>query len=153
MIKPYWEVRGELTLHGDLLLYGTRIIVPASMQRETLEKIHQGHQGIQRCRLRARTSVWWPGVSKAIDKLVQQCLHCTKNSAPWKEPLIPTTLPDFPWQKIGSDLFMLDIPHCSRLFLSISRSCEADHRDIAECHHSPKITLLKTWHPRRGSER
>ena len=48
-IKPYWEVRGELTLHGDLLLCGTRFIVPASMQRETLEKIHQGHQGIQRC--------------------------------------------------------------------------------------------------------
>ena len=50
-IRPYWEARGELTLHDCLLLHGIRIVVPAAMQQETLRKIHQGHQGIQRCRL------------------------------------------------------------------------------------------------------
>lgn len=107
-IAPYWESRGNLTLHGNLLLYETRIVVPASKQQETLEKIHAGHQGIQRCRSRAKMSVWWPGMSSQIEEFVRNCPHCVKESTPRKEPLVPSPLPDYPWQKIGSDLFVLD---------------------------------------------
>ena len=53
VIRPYWEARGELTMGEGLLLCGGRIVVPEAMQAETLQKLHQGHQGIQRCRLRA----------------------------------------------------------------------------------------------------
>ena len=107
-LAPYWEAQGDLTLYGGLLLHGTRIVVPASMQRETLSKLHEGHQGIQRCRLRARTSVWWPGLPSQIEKLMKNCPHCTKKSTPRKEPLMPTTLPDYPWQEIETDLFILN---------------------------------------------
>ena len=44
-LKFYWESRHKLTLdssHG-LLLYGTTIVVPCSLQSETLEKLHLGH--------------------------------------------------------------------------------------------------------------
>lgn len=106
-LAPYWEARGSLTLHGDLLLYSNRIVVPASMQQTTLSKIHQGHQGIERCRQRARTSVWWPGISNQIQKFVQSCQHCAAESSSRKEPLMPTPLPEYPWQKIATDLFTL----------------------------------------------
>ena len=66
-LMPYWSVRGNLTLHDKLLLYGGRIVVPKKLQAETLQKIHTGHQGIVRCRLRATSSVWWPGISKEIE--------------------------------------------------------------------------------------
>ena len=46
-LTSYWRVRGELCMCEGLLLYGTRIVVPKSLQSETLQKIHQGHQGIQ----------------------------------------------------------------------------------------------------------
>ena len=105
---PYWEARGNFTLHGNLLLHNTRIVIPASKQRETLEKIHNGHQGIQRCRLRAKMSVWWPGMSGQIEEFVNTCPHCVKTTTLPKEPLMPTPLPDYPWQRIGSDLFLLD---------------------------------------------
>ena len=49
-LSPYWHVRGDLALHDNLLLYGSRIVVPKSLQASTLQKIHNGHQGIQRCR-------------------------------------------------------------------------------------------------------
>ena len=42
-LAPYWEARGSLTLQGNLLLLGNRIVVPASMQQTTLTKLHQGH--------------------------------------------------------------------------------------------------------------
>ena len=53
----YWPVR-ELTLHNDLLLCGRRIVVPRSLQRETLAKVHTGHQGIHRYQSRVLMSVW-----------------------------------------------------------------------------------------------
>ena len=107
-LKPFWKERGDLTINKDLLLYGQRIVVPKSLQKETLLKIHEGHQGIQRCRLRARCSVWWPGMSTQIKDLVESCSTCVRNRAPHHEPLISTPLPEYPWQKIASDLFYLD---------------------------------------------
>ena len=55
-IKPYWNAQGELTVHQGLLLYGNRI-VPKALQKDTLTKIHHGHQGVERCLLRAKQSV------------------------------------------------------------------------------------------------
>ena len=46
-LKPYSEVHSELTLCNDILLSGCRIVVPVSLQKLTLEKIHNVHQGIQ----------------------------------------------------------------------------------------------------------
>ena len=107
-LAPYWQAQGNLTLRGNLLLHGNRIVIPASMQRETLNKLHKGHQGIERCQLRARMSVWLPGMSSQIEKLVNTCSHCTQESIPRKEPLMPTALPEYPWQKVGSDMFTLN---------------------------------------------
>ena len=62
LLLPYWKVRGFLTVHNHLLLYNNRIVVPKLLQRQTMLRIHEGHQGIERCRMRAKTSVWWPGL-------------------------------------------------------------------------------------------
>ena len=77
------------------------------MQREIIGKLHEGHQGIQKCRLRAKISVWWPGISKQISDFVERCSICVRESSPRREPLIPSKLPDYPWQKIGTDLFYM----------------------------------------------
>ena len=49
-----------------------------------------------------------------------------KDYSPHKEPLIPTDLPDYPWQKIGTDLFfmnganyLLAVDYVSRYFETI----------------------------------
>ena len=42
-----------------------------------------------------------------IKAIVEQCPECAKYSKPHCEPMISSTLPDYPWQKIGSDLFQL----------------------------------------------
>ena len=119
--KPYWEKRGELTVCEKLLLCGNCIVVPLALQEETLSKLHQGHQGIQRCRLRAQTLVWWPGISKKISKMIKKCPVCSRDATPNRESLLPTSLPDHPWQMLGSDLiklncssYLLVVDYCSR---------------------------------------
>ena len=68
-LKPYWKVRGSLTVCDNLLLYNSRIVVPKSMQKETISRIHEGHQGVDKCRLRVQDSVWWPGVTSQVQQL------------------------------------------------------------------------------------
>ncbi len=107
-VKPYWEAQGDITIGEGLLLFGGRIGVPSALQEETLQKLHHGHQGIERCRLRAQSSVWWPGISKRISELIKQCPQCSRDAVPNKEPLISTALPEYPWQRAGTDLFTLN---------------------------------------------
>ena len=73
----------------------------------TLQKIHNGHQGIQRCHLRISQSVWWPGVSKEIEQFIKSCPTCVKASTPHKEPMMYSALPNYPWERVGSALFEL----------------------------------------------
>ena len=104
-LKKYWHVRSELTVAQNLLLFRQRIVVPKCLRKETLSKIHSGHQGILRCRLRVSNSVWWPGVSGEVEKYVQSCSECLKVKKQPKEPLVQTDLPEHPWEKVASDLF------------------------------------------------
>ena len=76
-----------------------------------MEKIHKGHQGVERCCWRARASVWWPGVTHQITQTVQHCTTCAKEARQRKEPLMSTILPDYPWQVVGTDLFKLNGIH------------------------------------------
>ena len=104
-IQPYYSVSAEISLEDGLLLRGCRIIIPSELQPEMLNKIHDGHLGIFRCRARARQSIWWPGLSKQLAEKVKNCSECCKNQLQRAEPLIPTQMPELPWQKVGTDLF------------------------------------------------
>ncbi len=122
-VAPFWKDRNYLSVGNNLLMYGQRIVIPQSLRSSTLEKIHSGHQGMERCKARAATAVWWPGINKEIVNKVQQCPECAKNQVPAKEPLISTPLPDYPWQMAGVDLFELKqqaIPLTSGLLFQIS---------------------------------
>lgn len=46
----YVQMKSELSEHNGLVLRGSRIIVPRAMRGEILQKIHEGHQGLVKCR-------------------------------------------------------------------------------------------------------
>ena len=79
-LKPYWTVKPSFSMGDDLLMFNCRIVVPKSLQKETLEKIHQGHQGIERCLLRMKNSAWWPGITSRLNELIQNCKTCCQNT-------------------------------------------------------------------------
>ena len=107
-IKPYWKYRGEFTIVDNMLLCNHRIVVPESLQAQTLTKIHPGHHGIQRCQARAWKAMWWLHISNHIEHLIQPCLVCVQFLSPPRQPMISFTLPEYPWQKVGSDMFHLN---------------------------------------------
>ena len=78
-LKPYWSARGELTTVHGILLKSTRVVVPSAMKLQVLDKIHEGHQGIVKCRECAKTSVWWPGLSREVQDMVENCKVCAKH--------------------------------------------------------------------------
>ena len=106
-IKKFWMARNELSLHDNLLLRGSRIVIPFELRPEILHKLHNGHQGIVKCRLRAKESVWWPGISDDINTFIHNCDTCCRDFPITTQPLIPTKLPERPWEKVASDLFEL----------------------------------------------
>lgn len=103
-VSLFWPVRHELSIQEDLLVRGNRIVIPEKKREEILQKLHEGHMGIEKTRQRANNSVWWPGMSTRIKALVENCHVCIKQRLPQTEPLMPTELPDYPWQVIGADL-------------------------------------------------
>ena len=68
MFKPYLTVAAEFSIRDGLLMRGRRIVVPAVLQKEILDRLHTGHQGITKCRQRARQSVWWLQLSHLLHR-------------------------------------------------------------------------------------
>ena len=98
-LKAYHSVSAELSVNNDLLMRGNRIVIPPTLRQDMLERLHEGHQGITKCRLRAQQSMWWPGLSSQLETLVSNCPVCCQVRIQHPEPLMPTKFPDLPWQK------------------------------------------------------
>ena len=104
-LKSYWNFRGELSVVGNLILKSTRILIPSSLRLEVLDKIHQGQQGIVKCRAPSKESVWWPGLSREIQDMIQGFRVCLQHKVNTREPLIPFKFSERLWQEIGIDFF------------------------------------------------
>ncbi|XP_060080411.1 uncharacterized protein K02A2.6-like [Ylistrum balloti] len=108
----YWNFRDELSVRNGVILKGERPVIPSAMRCEMLEKNHESHLGVEKCRQRASDVIFWPKMSKDISDVVSRCAICQENrmSKP-KEPLIPHGVPLRPWSKVGGDLCQIDGDH------------------------------------------
>jgi transposase InsO family protein len=104
-LRDYYNERGFLSVSDGLLMYGERIVIPRSMRPVILDKMHEGHLGINKTLERAKMSAWWPGMTKDIKHVVTTCTHCqARQGSQRKEPLITTPLPEGTWHRVGADL-------------------------------------------------
>ena len=79
--------------------------MPSTLQRKALEQIHEGHQGVEKCILKARESVFWPGISDDIQGTVEKCGICQSTSRASKPVGNTSEVPPHPWHTLGTDLF------------------------------------------------
>jgi len=58
-IKLYKSFANELSVQEGLLLRGSCIVIPPSLRKDIMQKLHTGHLGITKYQERAKQSVWW----------------------------------------------------------------------------------------------
>ena len=127
-LREFYSVRSDLSVNEGLLIKGSRIVIPEKLREDILSKIHAGHLGITKCRERAAMSVWWPGISSDIAKIVRNCTFCEeKQPAQQKEPLLTTPLPERPFQQVAADLFQYEGQEYLVLVDYYSRYLEISH--------------------------
>ena len=108
-IRPYWNIRDEMSVENGMILKGHRIVIPRSVQPEILKQLHVGHLGQEKTKLRAKDTVFWPNINKDIEHAVQKCATCQEHlTSQIPEPLLQHDLPTSPWKKLGADLFAFD---------------------------------------------
>ena len=65
-VQKYWTFHEELTIEDGLILKGTRIIIPDEKREEILKLIHEGHLGLNKCKMRAKETVYWLGINEQL---------------------------------------------------------------------------------------
>ena len=75
-LHALWIHRWNLSIMDGVVMNGTRIVIPWSLQDEYLRFLHTGHFGISKCQTRAKSTVYWPRIDKDITNLIGHCDTC-----------------------------------------------------------------------------
>ena len=114
-----------------------------------LDIIHETHQGIIKCKQRAREAPYWLEMSAQIEEKVQDCSICHDYStAQQKEPLMPSEVPEFLWSHAASDIF--EFERDSYLVLVDYYSKYVEVSKLGELSSLETIKVLKEHFARHG---
>ena len=133
--RAYYHLRNELTHKNGLILKDNQIIIPTSLRTRVIKLAHEGHMGKTKTKQLLRSKVWWPGIDRAVDNLISQCIPCQSTTWEGKEsvtPLKPTPAPSTPFTCIHVDLCG-PFPTGESVFSSID-----------ETSRWPTVTILKS---------
>ena len=101
-LHPYWNFREDLSVEDGLVTKGSRLLIPSTLKWKVMEQIHEGHQGMEKCMLKARESVFWPGISDDIWETVEQCGICQLTSRAVKPVGNVSEVPPHAWHTLPS---------------------------------------------------
>ena len=108
-LREYWSFRDELSVENGIILKGERVVIPEPLRQQILEKLHTGHLGIEKTKLRAKGIVYWPRINECIERLCRECQTCQSVLPEQQhETLLQHEIPIGPWETVGTDLFELD---------------------------------------------
>ena len=134
-LRSYYNVKDELCANADsdIVLRGTRIVLPASLHALAIKLAHQGHQGIVRSKRLLRSKVWFPDVDRLMENEVRNCIPCQATTPEHRtEQLHMSQLPDAEWQHVSAD-FLGPLDDGSYLLVLI---CEYSRYPVVEIVHS-----------------
>ena len=117
LLHEFFEVHESLYTQKGVVYLDHCVVTPSTLRKTILESLHSANQGVTGMRMRANSSVYWPGMTSAIKNYRLTCQDCDKHgpSLPG-EPLIPSLPPEWPFQQICMDYFKWTTPtHISSL--------------------------------------
>lgn len=105
-ISSIWHVKDSLYIQDGVILYQDRILVPATLRSRILQHLHAAHQGVSAMEQRARSIVFWPGMTSDIRAIRDTCMKCIKNApSQAATPPIMSNTPSTPFESIFADFF------------------------------------------------
>ena len=101
--KTIYNISHELCFTDEeLLLRGDRIVIPSKLRHQAIHLEHEDHAGMDRCKQRLRSNLWWPEMDKQVEENIRCCHPCQLvGHSPRPEPVKPTTLPKQPRSKLA----------------------------------------------------
>ena len=103
-LKPFFVRRNELSIDQGCVMWGSRVIIPKRYRDKLLGDLHDQHMGMCLTKSLARSYLWWPGLDKDIEHMVEQCSTCqVVGKTPPKVPLQPWKWPSRVWQRLHID--------------------------------------------------
>ena len=109
VLQPYWTFIEKLTVEDGLVLKGTRIVIPNMKCEAVLKLIQEGHLGLNKCKLHAKDTVYWPGLNDQLEKLILNCEICLKYSqSKWNQQpnmSLGQEIPLHAWTKLVTNIF------------------------------------------------
>ena len=143
-ISEYMRYKESMYIVDGVVLYNDRVVIPAALRKRTLETLHSAHQGVSTMQLRAQAIMFWPGMSRDIERTRAGCMDCNKN-APSQAPLPsePAVPPSTPFEQIFADFFDFAGHHYliagdrlsgwPEIFSTPVGSCQAGARGLIAC--------------------
>jgi hypothetical protein len=105
-LRVYSNFADELTVAGNFVYKGERVVIPQDAREDILNRLHAAHNGTNSCIRRARETVFYPGITADIKRLTETCDICRRHLyEEAKEPLMSYTTPSRPWERVGVDVF------------------------------------------------
>ena len=105
-VSKYWQYRESLHVSEGVVMYRDRAVIPKSLRAIVLKFLHSAHQGVTSMQSRAKSIVFWPGMTQEIQFMRNNCHTCNKNAP--SQPRPPATeqvTPSTPFESIFADYF------------------------------------------------
>lgn len=108
ILDTYSRCKNELTVvtlnKGTVVLHGTRLVIPKSLQQKVINIAHEGHQGIVKTKQMLREKVYFPGIDQLVEKTCKSCIPClAATDKTTHEPLQMSPLPSGIFEEISLD--------------------------------------------------
>ena len=79
-VSLYWQYRESLHVSEGVVMYRDRAVIPESLRSIVLKFLHSAHQGVTLMQSRAKSIVFWPGMTREIQLVRNNCHTCNKNA-------------------------------------------------------------------------
>ena len=137
-VRRFKQFKDEPSFCDGLVLKGSQVVVPPKATQGVLKKLHEGHQGIEKTKRRARQIVYWPDMTVDITRTVKDKDKDQElRPSPTREPLQQDVFPSRPFEMATSDLFQVGTSH-----FAVYADCYSGFPLVAEFSATPTTSTL-----------